>query len=138
MMNFTCFQTLEELEAIQLSVAVFRLRLNFTSLSGVLPNEPVDQPVLSALLKYARVLLYVLLIVVSLVGNLLVIVVIAADRVMRKKALNYFLLNLALCDLAVLASCMWVELVNVNSTNNWVLGEMFCKVRKTDNLREHF
>ena len=137
-MNFTCFQTLEELEAIQLSVAVFRLRLNFTSLSGVLPNEPVDQPVLSALLKYARVLLYVLLIVVSLVGNLLVIVVIAADRVMRKKALNYFLLNLALCDLAVLASCMWVELVNVNSTNNWVLGEMFCKVRKTDNLREHF
>ncbi|KAK3089722.1 hypothetical protein FSP39_005898 [Pinctada imbricata] len=39
---------------------------------------------------------------------------------------NYFIVNLAVCDIFVTVSCAWVRLVD-NLTEGWVLGSFFCK-----------
>lgn len=82
-----------------------------------------SNPVLVALIK---IFLYVTMIVIGVVGNFLIILVIYANKSM-KNATNFFMLNLALCDLAILVSCGWIQIVVVLS-ENWILGEIFCKV----------
>lgn len=66
------------------------------------------------------------MITVSLFGNLLIMLVIAFNRSMRKST-NYFIFNLAVCDLAILFSCVWVQIVTTIH-EYWVLGRFFCKL----------
>jgi len=39
---------------------------------------------------------------------------------------NYFIVNLAVCDLMVTSLCTWVHLVG-DLTHDWLLGAFFCK-----------
>ena len=80
----------------------------------------------SSTMQAIRIAMYIIIMIVSLAGNLLVILVITFNRFMHKPT-NYFILNLALCDLAILVSCMWVQIVT-SVDKNWLLGELFCKV----------
>jgi len=69
---------------------------------------------------------YVGLIVVSVIGNGLVLVTVGRNRSMRTTT-NYYLVNLAVCDLIVTVFCTWVHLVD-DLTDGWVLGAVFCKL----------
>ena len=70
--------------------------------------------------------LCVLIIVTSLVGNCWVVWVVGSTKRLRTTT-NYYLVNLAIADLAVTLFCTWVSLVHA-FTDNWPLGAVFCKL----------
>ncbi len=103
----------------------WRLRtsyLNFTNANG--GEHAQDERVL--IMNVLKIALYMIIIIIALVGNTLIILVIAFNRFMRKST-NYFILNLAVCDLAILVSCVWVHIV-MTVNKHWVLGKLFCKI----------
>ena len=53
------------------------------------------------MIQIIKILLYLIMILVGLAGNLLIIIVILLNKFMKNPT-NYFILNLALCDLAIL------------------------------------
>lgn len=65
-----------------------------------------------------------LLIVISIVGNVLVCIAIGTDQRLRKLS-NLFLVSLAIADLLVAALVMPLALVN--DLNLWTMGETVCK-----------
>nr|XP_032650279.1 5-hydroxytryptamine receptor 4 isoform X3 [Chelonoidis abingdonii]XP_032650280.1 5-hydroxytryptamine receptor 4 isoform X3 [Chelonoidis abingdonii] len=67
-------------------------------------------------------------ILMTILGNLLVMVAVCRDRQLRKIKTNYFIVSLAFADLLVSVLVMpfgAIELVQ----DNWIYGEMFCLVR---------
>jgi len=75
---------------------------------------------------FVQVALYSVIVVTSLVGNGGVICIVWREKHMRK-ATNYFLVNLAACDVIVTSLCTWVHLVG-DLTHDWLLGAFFCKL----------
>ena len=142
-MNSSCFHTLREYEELLASVDLIRSQMSyFGNFSALLAtaissehehdadtqHESYSSDASTLITVYmVRLPLYVLLMLVSLVGNGLVIVVICTNRFMLNKPTNYFMLNLAVCDLAILASCIWVEMV-ASVHRHWLLSELFCKL----------
>jgi hypothetical protein len=89
-------------------------------------NDVYDDDHHNSLLTIMKMGLYIAIIIISLIGNLLIIVVIWLDKSI-KKSTNYYIFNLAICDLAILFSCIWVHfLLTLNKF--WILGEEFCKI----------
>jgi hypothetical protein len=90
-------------------------------------DEPssIDQ-MKSFILSFIMPFLYIVLMFVSLVGNLMIIMVILYSKSM-KKSTSMFMFNLAICDLAILFSCIWVQ-IPLNLNEYWVLGQAFCKI----------
>jgi len=73
-----------------------------------------------------KLFLYIVMMLVSLFGNFLILFVFYYDKTMRIST-NFFIFNLAICDLAILFSSAWVQiLLMVN--DNWLLGKHFCKI----------
>ena len=68
--------------------------------------------------------LYIPIFLVGLFGNILIIVSVSADKV--RKAKLYFLVNLALSDLAVTVFCMPTS-IGTNVYRLWVYGQFLCK-----------
>lgn len=73
-----------------------------------------------------KIIAYVIIMVLSLVGNMLVVYIVWHNKRMRTTT-NFFIVNLAVSDLMVTSSCTWVHLVD-DLTEGWVLGAFFCKV----------
>lgn len=86
------------------------------------PGKLKQVPMLEAA---AKITFYVLSILIALLGNLAVIITVYCRRSMHTTT-NYYLVNLAISDLAVTLSCSWVHLV-ADLTEGWVLGSFFCK-----------
>ncbi|XP_050391461.1 neuropeptide FF receptor 2 [Patella vulgata] len=86
------------------------------------PEELRTIPIWEMVLKIG---FYVPVIVLALLGNLLVILVVARNKRM-KTTTNYYIVNLAISDLLVALSCSWVHLLD-NLTDGWILGAFFCK-----------
>ncbi|KAH3818311.1 hypothetical protein DPMN_119915 [Dreissena polymorpha] len=80
-------------------------------------------PVYEVVLK---VILFTVIIIIALVGNLLIIVSVIRQKQMQTTT-NFYIANLAVADLLVTIFCTWVHLVNNLNNNNWVLGRFFCK-----------
>ncbi|CAL1543156.1 unnamed protein product, partial [Lymnaea stagnalis] len=72
-----------------------------------------------------KVVFYVIAIVMDLVGNVIVILIIALNRKMRSTT-NVLIINLAVSDLMVGTFCMWIHLGNQTSPN-WPFGWFMCK-----------
>ncbi|XP_013406185.1 QRFP-like peptide receptor [Lingula anatina] len=72
-----------------------------------------------------KIIAYLCIIILSLVGNLLVIAVVLKNSRLRTTT-NYYIVNLAVSDLMVTSTSTWVHLVE-NLTEGWVLGAFFCK-----------
>ncbi|KAJ8338482.1 hypothetical protein SKAU_G00374480 [Synaphobranchus kaupii] len=69
-----------------------------------------------------------LVMLMSVLGNLLVMVAVCKDRQLRKIKTNYFIVSLAFADLLVSVLVMpfgAIELIH----QNWIYGETFCLVR---------
>lgn len=73
-----------------------------------------------------KIIFYTLVIIFSLVGNVLIIVIVARQKRMRTVT-NFYMVNLAVADLLVTLCCSWVHLVD-DLTEGWVLGAFFCKI----------
>nr|XP_045606545.1 substance-K receptor-like [Procambarus clarkii] len=74
-----------------------------------------------------KIMAYVIVFLVSLVGNLLVILVVYYNNHMRTTT-NQYLVNLALADLLVTVICMWVHIVRHLSYPHYVLPALVCKL----------
>jgi hypothetical protein len=75
-----------------------------------------------------KLLAFVIIILTSLIANILIIVVIFSDKSMRSKPTNYFIINLAVCDLVVVLLCSWAQILStINSS--WVLSLTYCKIK---------
>lgn len=72
-----------------------------------------------------KITLYVILMMFSITGNVLVIATVCKSRRMHTTT-NYYIANLAVSDLCVAVSCGWVHVVD-DLTEGWVLGWFFCK-----------
>ena len=73
-----------------------------------------------------KILFYILIISVSLVGNSLVIIVLLKKRSLRCVT-NLFILNLALSDILVTCTSTWVHLLD-DLMAKWLLGAVFCRL----------
>ncbi|XP_070555433.1 orexin/Hypocretin receptor type 1-like [Ptychodera flava] len=72
------------------------------------------------------IILYVLVFVAAVMGNTLVIVVVACNAHMRNVT-NYFLVNLAVADLLVAIFCVPIQL-GYDIYTNWIYGNTMCKL----------
>ena len=130
-MQIGCLRSLDDLDALYAFMSTVRNKLSYSDFTSQYLNKNANnnndhQHAHSLGLVGLRIALYTIAMVASLVGNVLLIAVIVCNRFMHKST-NYFVLNLAVCDLAIVASCMWVQIV-VGESKEWTLGSLFCKV----------
>ncbi|GFO38817.1 substance-p receptor-like [Plakobranchus ocellatus] len=85
------------------------------------PKELKYKPVWEMVVK---TLFYIVAIVLALVGNIIVIIVVAKNARMHT-ATNFYIVNLAVADCLVVLTCSWTHLVD-DLTPFWVLGSFFC------------
>uniref|UniRef100_A0A3Q3G850 5-hydroxytryptamine receptor 4 n=1 Tax=Labrus bergylta TaxID=56723 RepID=A0A3Q3G850_9LABR len=69
-----------------------------------------------------------IIIIMTVFGNLLVMVALCKDRHLRKKKTNYFIVSLAFADLLVAVVVMPFAAIEL-TTGQWRYGEIFCLVR---------
>ncbi|XP_071808609.1 QRFP-like peptide receptor [Asterias amurensis] len=102
--------------------------LNFSSLKEFLEvyDVGVDPTDLSPGADAFLITSYTLIFIMSLVGNLLVVIAVASKRSMRT-VINSFIVSLATSDLLVTIFCIPFTLVEV-ITVDWVLGTFMCKL----------
>ncbi|CAF0919313.1 unnamed protein product [Brachionus calyciflorus] len=113
-----CIKSLDELNEFSKHVEESLATKSFFNVT----NSTIETLSLRNIIKIS---LYTLFILLAIIGNFLIILVICFNRFMRKST-NYFILNLAICDLAIVFSCMWVQMVQAFN-KFWILGEFFCK-----------
>ena len=70
----------------------------------------------------------IIMLVLGVIGNVLVVLVVAKRRKMRTVT-NYLILNLACADLTVLSSNIPIDLTT-RFMNRWVFGKATCKIIK--------
>lgn len=78
--------------------------------------------------KISKIILYVMILVLSFVGNTMVIIIICRFKHMKRMAGNLFIVNLALCDLLTPLISIPLEMALVENDNTWVLGSALCKL----------
>ncbi|KXJ25148.1 neuropeptide FF receptor 2 [Exaiptasia diaphana] len=77
--------------------------------------------------KIVKLSLYALIFIISIIGNALVCIVIARRRRMRTVT-NYFILNLAIADLAVTCICIPFDIPVQENGYIWPYGPFICKI----------
>ena len=70
----------------------------------------------------------IIILVLGIIGNVLVVLVVAKRRKMRTVT-NYFILNLACADLTVLISNIPIDLTT-RFLKKWIFGKVLCKIIK--------
>lgn len=78
--------------------------------------------------KISKFILYAMILVLSSVGNTMVIIIICRFKHMKRMAGNLFIVNLALCDLLTPLISIPLEMALVENGNTWVLGSALCKL----------
>jgi neuropeptide S receptor 1 len=76
--------------------------------------------------KFVRVFILIIIICVTLFGNLYIIYVLSYRR--HRTRLHTFLLNLAIGDLAICLCTMTSELFLLIHDQEWILGNLACKL----------
>ncbi|XP_063066211.1 5-hydroxytryptamine receptor 4 isoform X2 [Engraulis encrasicolus] len=84
--------------------------------------------VLSSVERVILTIFLVVIIIMTVLGNLLVMVALCKDRQLRKKKTNYFIVSLAFADLLVALLVMPFAAMEL-TTGQWRYGETFCLVR---------
>ncbi|XP_041915323.1 5-hydroxytryptamine receptor 4 isoform X2 [Alosa sapidissima] len=84
--------------------------------------------VLNSLERIILTLFLAVIIVMTVLGNLLVMVALCKDRQLRKKKTNYFIVSLAFADLLVALLVMPFAAIEL-TTGQWRYGETFCLIR---------
>ncbi|XP_030198410.1 5-hydroxytryptamine receptor 4 [Gadus morhua] len=98
-------------------------------LDVILNTEPAPQPPsLASVEKIVLTIFLSIIILMTVFGNLLVMVALCKDRHLRKKKTNYFIVSLAFADLLVALVVMPFAAIEL-TTGQWFYGEIFCLIR---------
>ncbi|XP_074474951.1 5-hydroxytryptamine receptor 4 isoform X2 [Sebastes fasciatus] len=91
-------------------------------------QQEEQQEFLSSLETIVLTIFLSIIIIMTVFGNLLVMVALCKDRHLRKKKTNYFIVSLAFADLLVALLVMPFAAIEL-TTGQWRYGEIFCLVR---------
>uniref|UniRef100_G3Q0P8 5-hydroxytryptamine receptor 4 n=1 Tax=Gasterosteus aculeatus TaxID=69293 RepID=G3Q0P8_GASAC len=91
-------------------------------------GEQQQEEFLSLLETIVLIIFLSVIIIMTVFGNLLVMVALCKDRHLRKKKTNYFIVSLAFADLLVALLVMPFAAIEL-TTGEWRYGEIFCLVR---------
>uniref|UniRef100_A0A3Q3QPD1 5-hydroxytryptamine receptor 4 n=1 Tax=Monopterus albus TaxID=43700 RepID=A0A3Q3QPD1_MONAL len=87
-----------------------------------------EEEVLSSLEATLLTIFLSIIIIMTVFGNLLVMVALCKDRHLRKTKTNYFIVSLAFADLLVALVVMPLAAIEL-TTGRWQYGKIFCLVR---------
>jgi hypothetical protein len=119
-----CYKSVEEINQLTRAIEESRIHYSYLNLTQKYNDKENESKLM--MINTIKIVLYLIMMAISLSGNVLLIMVIIFNRFMRK-ATNYFILNLAICDLAILFSCVWVQIA-MTINQHWTLGKLFCKL----------
>ncbi|BFZ02706.1 hypothetical protein BsWGS_05745 [Bradybaena similaris] len=85
------------------------------------PKEIKYKPLWEIVVK---TLFYVPVIILAVIGNVIIIAVVAKNKWMQTTT-NYYIVNLAVADCLIAITCSWTHLVD-DMTPFWILGSFFC------------
>lgn len=71
-------------------------------------------------------LTYICVLFIGVVGNLLTIGVVFTQR-SRRRAINLYTFNLAICDMLILCFYVPTQMSQIKNQLEWTMGEMACK-----------
>ncbi|KAM4527385.1 5-hydroxytryptamine receptor 4 isoform 1-T2 [Odontesthes bonariensis] len=91
-------------------------------------GQEEQQEFLNLLVTILLTIFLSIIIIMTVFGNLLVMVALCKDRHLRKKKTNYFIVSLAFADLLVALVVMPFAAIEL-TTGQWRYGEIFCLVR---------
>ncbi|XP_062268284.1 5-hydroxytryptamine receptor 4 [Platichthys flesus] len=91
-------------------------------------QQEQQQEFLSSLETIVLAIFLSIVIIMTVFGNLLVMVALCKDRHLRRKKTNYFIVSLAFADLLVALVVMPFAAIEL-TTGEWRYGEIFCLVR---------
>uniref|UniRef100_A0A8C1BC62 5-hydroxytryptamine receptor 4 n=1 Tax=Cyprinus carpio carpio TaxID=630221 RepID=A0A8C1BC62_CYPCA len=91
-------------------------------------DDSVDEVVSKQTSKITLCIVLVTIIILTALGNLLVMVALCKDRHLRKKKTNFFIVSLAFADFLVALVVMPLAAIEL-VTGQWSYGETFCLVR---------
>jgi hypothetical protein len=114
-----CIKNLTELTEFNEKIEKLRSEMSFVNFTSFSVRSTSLQLVI-------KLTFYSVLILLASIANLMVIFVIAVDKTFRKQS-SLFIFNLAVCDLFVLLSCVWVQ-VWFAFDKYWSFGKHFCKI----------
>jgi hypothetical protein len=125
--ELSCIQNIKQFNEFIKNIDQIRNYLSYFNFSKFTnKNSENDNTIYEDFLLTVKLILYSIVILVSLVGNLFIIVVICCDR-SKRKTTNLFIFNLAICDMAIMISCTCVQLL-MSIKHYWIFGELFCKL----------
>ena len=87
-------------------------------------DDDVIEP--AAYLSVTLIVFYGIIFLLGLVGNVMVILVVAWNKTMRSST-NLYLVNLSIADLSVILVCMPAGLHEFFFEDVWYLGDVMCK-----------
>lgn len=90
------------------------------------PSKGLNDYEMDLISTWVLTLVLVLLVLISVLGNLLVVIAVKTDKNLRKLS-NLFLVSLAIADLLVALFVMPFAIIN-DMTGKWPLGERECKI----------
>lgn len=100
------------------------MELNFSEIE--FPNiDALTEPLMWQ--EYVKIIFYIIVLIIALVGNISVILTVSLNRSMRT-TINLYLVNLAVADLFICVFCMWVPVANSVTTPFYSLGVVICKL----------
>ncbi|CAL1263159.1 unnamed protein product [Larinioides sclopetarius] len=120
--NNTLTEIIEEITLDETDQCDFQL--NF-SLYDFPNNASLSEPL--SWEEYVKIVFYVIVLIIALMGNISVILTVALNRSMRT-TINLYLVNLAVADLLICICCMWVPLANSITKPLYSLGSFICKL----------
>jgi hypothetical protein len=98
--------------------------LNFTDAADILREYEANLHTLNKFLTVVLLTLYIPIFIIGLIGNILIITSVTAER--SRKSNLYFLVNLALADLSVTVLCIPTSIGTI-VYKLWVYGQFLCK-----------
>ncbi|XP_051537394.1 5-hydroxytryptamine receptor 4-like isoform X1 [Myxocyprinus asiaticus] len=91
-------------------------------------DEIVSKHIFNPVERITLSIFLVAIIIMTALGNLLVMVALCKDRQLRKKKTNFFIVSLAFADLLVALVVMPLAAIEL-TTGQWSYGDTFCLVR---------
>ncbi|XP_051960557.1 5-hydroxytryptamine receptor 4-like [Xyrauchen texanus] len=91
-------------------------------------DKVVSKHIFNPVERITLAIFLVVVIIMTALGNLLVMVALCKDRQLRKKKTNYFIVSLAFADLLVALVVMPLAAIEL-TTGQWSYGDTFCLVR---------
>jgi hypothetical protein len=100
---------------------------NATVVTGFSSNTTTSAETTISALMILEYILFSIIFIVGVVGNMLVCLVILKTPNMRSTR-NYLIVNLAVADITVALVCIPFDVVIKVYGNSWVLGAALCKI----------